>query len=472
MPAITLGVAEVEAHLQGLKKRLNTFAAIGVVCSGLTVFFVVSAAGLAVGWYQRLAARGTLPWVLLCGFVLIGACVAWEMRRRWLDLAATTELIDRRASLAERLTTLLGLRSRPRSSELAPLLVAQVIAALPRCAPHLVAPFQIPRSAYGLAGSLVALALASRMASDLPPPGAQGSSPREKQTDAFVVREPQEGAAAAHQPGAGTATTSDAGSESSTSGAAEVGDQEDAATVDVTNSDKQADSQADGEPASLPARLLALLPEEVRRAVVGSSGTGQSGQRRPLGESRDGKDDSAKDASSADKAGQAKGGEGERRNDKSAAESGQDQQQNAAQRPDRGQSDPSSARMNDDGKTGGEVPKPSNDEKAPPAGGGSSPSNVMDSAAATAALEADAAPKTFKLTITSFLQTSQLRGAKGKYNSSQRVHGGSGASEVLASTAPSDQQLRDDILHKAEIPPEYEDLVRRVYSARSLPDEP
>ncbi len=76
------------------------------------------------------------------------------------------------------------------------------------------------------------------------------------------------------------------------------------------------------------------------------------------------------------------------------------------------------------------------------------------------------APKTFKLTITSFLHAMEQKGDQPrqpgkKTSTTESVSAGSAAQVAL-----SERQLNDDALRKAEIPPEYEDIVRRVYSLR------
>jgi len=473
MPAITLGVAEVEAHLQGLQKRLNAFVALRVACVTLTAAFGVAAVTVALGWHQRLAARGLLLWTLLAWVVVLGALSVWEVRRRWISLQTATELVDHTARLSDRLTTLLGLRERPRTSELAPLLVAQVIAALPRCQPQLVVPFRLPGSAYGLAISLMALILAVRLAPEQPPPAGGASPAQMKQSDASVVHAPQDTAASTQQRGRdGTGSESEKGAGSNNSGK-DGGEQED----DSSDSSGAAakDSSSASQSPGVTDRLFALLPDDVHRALVGPSKDSKGGSQQHPGEQRKPDIKPGDDTSTAQKAppgdtAEAKAGQNGDHGNSDEGREGTDGKPHA-QSPNSDNQSQSSARKSDTSDAKQSALKPSHDEKAPPSGSGSSPDNLMDTAAASAALEADAEPKTFKLTITSFLQAAQPREKKAK-RGAKRVAGGEAAVESSTPTTPSDQQLRDDILHKAEIPPEYEDLVRRVYSARTVPDEP
>ena len=75
--------------------------------------------------------------------------------------------------------------------------------------------------------------------------------------------------------------------------------------------------------------------------------------------------------------------------------------------------------------------------------------------------------KPFTLTINSFLRTFEANGAP-----VQRPAKGPGMTRVAAARAGNPvalnaRQLGDDALRKADIPPEYEDLVRGVFSRRA-----
>ena len=77
------------------------------------------------------------------------------------------------------------------------------------------------------------------------------------------------------------------------------------------------------------------------------------------------------------------------------------------------------------------------------------------------------APKTFKLTITSFLRAIEQKGSQPHPPGKKAGTAGSAAGGSATQGALNERQLNDDALRKAEIPPEYEDIVRRVYSLRA-----
>lgn len=79
----------------------------------------------------------------------------------------------------------------------------------------------------------------------------------------------------------------------------------------------------------------------------------------------------------------------------------------------------------------------------------------------------DGTAKTFKLTITSFLHAMEQKGNQPHQLGKKASAGGSAGGGTAAQLALNERQLNDDALRKAEIPPEYEDIVRRVYSLRA-----
>ena len=76
-------------------------------------------------------------------------------------------------------------------------------------------------------------------------------------------------------------------------------------------------------------------------------------------------------------------------------------------------------------------------------------------------------PKTFKLTITSFLHAMEQKGNQPRQPGKKTGSGGTASTGSTTQVALNERQLNDDALRKAEIPPEYEDIVRRVYSLRA-----
>ena len=75
--------------------------------------------------------------------------------------------------------------------------------------------------------------------------------------------------------------------------------------------------------------------------------------------------------------------------------------------------------------------------------------------------------KTFKLTITSFLRAMEQKGSQPRQSNKKASANGSANVASSPQLALNERQLNDDALRKAEIPPEYEDIVRRVYSLKA-----
>jgi hypothetical protein len=216
---------------------------------------------------------------------------------------------------------------------------------------------------------------------------------------------------------------------------------------------------------SVPDTQLAMLPDRLRNAMLGALHATQMDEGRQLGSGAAGQSPVPPSASGGDeRAGaQPDGGAGRHSNEAGKSAPGQADTTNARQRS--GQSN------------AGDQPHPakngSSDQtqsgSAPNAGTGSSPENLL-AAGAPATGSGHNGTTTFKLTITSF-----LRGVEDKDKPPRQTDkqgGGAGVTTDTDATAPAlnDQQWRDDALRKAEIPPEYEDIVRRVYSSRSLSD--
>jgi hypothetical protein len=436
MPAITLGLAEVEERLRALRRRVNSVTAQHSIYLGVSSAILLVAALIIVG----LRASASTFRIAACGSVLLVmiiavACLGYA-RRRWLDVQHTARLADTRALLTDRLSTLVDLRLRPRSSRLAPVLVSQVLALGAQWQAWQIAPRRVPRSILLLVAALLALAgtllVERRTPPELPSP-----------------------------------TTAEAG---------KLAALRPAATFDaLRNSGVRAGEQPDA--AGGLQRPTTLLPpgDFPGRAAGSPGGQGQSWSLSPSLEetkSRPGLTDrlqqtirhalhgdvpeqssqiasrseiSSRDDTKSDADRHAKPNGGDRRNDtapKKADSSGQRKVANSGAPP----------------QTGSDAPQ-AFQGSSPAAGEGSSPRGLLDPrAAAAGAGRADA--KRFKLAISSFLHpVPQQAGHQ------PRAGGGVGAAERGAGGIDlNERQMADDAMRKAEIPAEYEDLVRRVYS--------
>ena len=442
---MTLGLAEVEERLRLVQRRLNTFTAAQAVCVGLSVTIFTIAAVLILGLRGSAAAFRCAAWAgLLVSLVTLVGCSLFAARR-WLDVAATAQLADRRGNLTDRLATLIDLRTRPRPSRLAPILVAQVLALGAKWEPQRLVPRRFPRALFALVAALLLLGSTPLLAPPPPPP------------------------APASLHGATTAPL-DASAEAPTSATQlqNTGSQPDAAgsgtdapqfSVRVAGANDAASAGLDDTETSPDPHesLVGALPDQLRQAIRNAFHLNDSpAQRQQAAAERNG---SAGRASS-DQSGRqpdphAARGQGDHGDDteppaadalRQPANASTHGQQMAQQPSDPAATDPPS---------GG---------AAPGAGSGSNPSGVMGQA--VGARVAPNAPKSYQLAIGSLLHGVDRQGAPPRRRS-QRTGTVSDIAESNHEPLPlSDRQLKDDALHKANVPPEYEDLVRRVYSSR------
>ncbi len=443
MPAIAVGLGEIEGRVRALRRRLNLVTLQhGVYLGGSAV--VLLAAALVL-----LGVRGSAPtfriavWGAAGMTVTIAGTCALFLRRRWRDEQDTARFVDRRAQLTDRLTTIVALRLRPGPSRLLPVLIAQTLALGSRWQPPQIVPRRIPRSIFVLLTSLLALVATVLIARQAP----RATSPDvgTKATEAArasAIREaplPGAGHTAAGEPSgsvssAPPSTDSARGAQPSGTGTSEAN-----ISPDLSNRPQT------GTPlTSLPDRLQ----EAIRHAVHGES----AGKPIELAARSEGHADSGEDSRERSHGPDDKGTLGR-----------------AGQPPSGGHGDQQSRPGQSGSSQRQAEPAPANqplDGHAPGAGDGSSPNSLLDANAADAGHGAGP-PKTFKLTITSFLravtQQTNPQQKPGKPAALAIKTGGGGSAE----SALSDRQLSDDVVRKAEVPPEYEDIVRRVYSARA-----
>jgi hypothetical protein len=170
MPGVSMGFAEVEGRVRALQRRLNW----------LTVqhAFYVSATlvTLATALIIALALRGRAGWFAVALWAGLGTATAsvvlagLRIRRQWLSLAQVAHLADRRARLDDRLLTALSIRER--RAPLAVLLLDQLGATAPRWDVAALAPRRVPRSVFALPLALAALIATAFYARPPAPPVA------------------------------------------------------------------------------------------------------------------------------------------------------------------------------------------------------------------------------------------------------------------------------------------------------------
>lgn len=453
MPAITLGLAEVEERLRALRRRLNSITAQHSAYLASSTVILLLAAVIVVG----LRASASTFRIATCGSMLlvivaVAGCITYA-RRHWLTLRDTAHLADRQAQLTDRLATLVDLRLRPRPSRLAPLLVTQALALGARWQALRIAPRRIPRSVFLLLASLLALAatiMFERRAAPPPP------SPSIAKADAGTV-------AIAHPAGSGQVrrnTGATAPEQPETRSGKQfpgmlvapgdvVGGAGGAGRGREGSSDPSTASAGTKTERSLTDRLQQNLRHGFRAEPSQSA-------------SRSGSGSAPEPRNRAEHDPQPRGGNGPNGTGSQDA-NGTKATQRAGQSP--------GGKSGGTGSSGASTPQ-SLQGSSPAAGTGSSPQGLMDPNAPPVTHN-QGETQHFTIAITSLLHPVPQSGKEGKRPSSHpSTRGGAaqpGANGGESEAALSGQQMADDALRKAEIPPEYEDLVRRVYSSRDEP---
>jgi hypothetical protein len=472
MPAITLGLAEVEERLHQLRRRLNWLSAQHAVYLSLSVVALVATALIILALRGAPAAFRAATWggALLC-LASVGWCV-FTVRHRWLDVPGVAHLADRRAALIDRLTTLVDLRRRPRPSRLAPVLVAQVLALSPEWQPARIAPRRIPRSVYALVAALLALGCTAFIERRTPEPpiGTPHGGAVAPHAAAPGSAAPLTGAATGTGPAAqalagglnlGQLPQGGAPQGQPPSGAVPQAELRDGRFSGMTNASVGAKGRGDQSGTEQNDSAFATLPDKLQDAIRRAFHAEQLDRAQQL-------------TARAERTGGEKGepGESDQRGEtrkppddprKTRDGSGSPKGTNPNQQAGAHQPKPGDRRA--EGQSG-TSPNQQFDGPAPAAGEGSNPAALLGAKPGKSGSASPDAPKTFKLTITSFLHAMEQKGksprpGRKKGGSAAGVGGGAGTQLSL-----SERQLTDDALRKAEIPPEYEDLVRRVYSSR------
>ncbi|HVO26900.1 MAG TPA: hypothetical protein VMW56_25090 [Candidatus Margulisiibacteriota bacterium] len=484
MPAITLGLTEVEKRLHALRRRLNAVTAQHCVYVCVSIAMAVLSALIILALRGSAAAFRAATWSggILC---LVVSVWGWlTMRRRWLDVAATAQLADRRGGLTDRLITLVDLQARPRPARLAPVLVAQLLALSTQWQPQQIAPRRVPRSVWALLTSLLALgstALIERRP-PLPSPAQAGAGAAVASTAAaakagFAAGDdsvqpsgdlsmpglPAPGDLAQNSSGAGrtamTGAPRDAAPQAAAPGAGELGEGSRAPAEsragDGTAGNRQAPAQSGGP--------LTALPDSLQDAIRRAFHAEPMDRPQELA--------ARSEPSPHDLAPREDQQDSQERARRAATDSGKDpanpqnSQKNAAPGSQAAAGKPKSGGQRGQ-RQDGHSANQTFEGNSPAAGEGSSPEGVLGAKAVSAGGD-EGATKTFKLTITSFLRAMEQKGNQPRQSGKKSGAGGSGSASGATQVALSERQLNDDALRKAEIPPEYEEIVRRVYSLRA-----
>ncbi len=457
MPAVTLGFEEIEDRLRILRRRLNLFAAqhAGYVVASVTAF----ALALVI-----LAALRASPAVFQLALVLAGVAVLVSvgsalllLRRRWCDLARAAALADRRGRLQDRILTLLAAREQRPPARLASLLLADTLALGTRWEPRVVAPRRVPRSIYLLLVALMALGSTAFLRHQPPPAAAlAGGVTRASAADSSESNQTRIAAAPAspqQQPQhMGGSAPAQAGDGQMMPGS--PGSPGQAGTLPGAGALGQEGAKAGKRPG---ARLSHHLQQLIRQAFQAQP----MGKPQQLASAAPDPAPGNRGQSSSDRR-----GDGEPRPDlpgNRAQPDGNSRHQagNAAAPPKPGSS--GQGEHDKPGEQKADGGRASDSAKGSGAGGGHGGGNLLGGTRAQA-VAAAGAPKTFKVTLTSFLQGLAVKPAPRRRPPNGKVPDQGFATAASHVASLSEQQEADDLLHKAQIPPEYQDIVRRVFN--------
>lgn len=161
MPSLSVGFAQVEDRLRIVRRRLN------LLTLQDALYLSGSLVALAIALVIVLALRGRAAlfagsvWAAAAAVAAAIVAAALRIHRRWLSVEQVVRLADREAALDDRLATLLSDPSRARASRLRGVLLEQILAAAPRWDIDVLAPRRVPRSVFVLTAALAALVMTS-----------------------------------------------------------------------------------------------------------------------------------------------------------------------------------------------------------------------------------------------------------------------------------------------------------------------
>lgn len=517
MPAVPLALAEIEERLEEIRYLLNRRSlftvlapALGVLL-GLAAALVWSAAGATPAIFAAALAASVAVALLALGWA---ALVLW---RRWLSLEEVALLADERAGLKQRLATVLWLSRSGAQPSMAPVLVADTIGKRESWQAAAIVPRRLPLElAYPIAGAialLVAFLLAPRLSAPpepvamkmKPPPHPIEKREPEPPREPPRAQRPEEGAQPllmphddrdqpAGEPGDAAGSKGSGGMSEQLRGAIRQalarGGQMDRpreigrkavgrgeADVDGSNplalgqprgtgaGEKKGDGETGARPEGSDGKGRESEPEAGAEGKGGqasakdAAGGQKRGGEKGSGEPKGGKPHDGESGAEAKPKKDSPGGEaGEQRQPSDVASSIQPQNPVIQSNPPRGVGKDAKGKPID-----GQGTQPGGAH--PVAGPGADPNGLFAGGDPSAQNRVTRAPDgSFKLTLGSFL--GDTGGKRDKPESNEKV-------PALAERAPSSDppslnpnQTGDDALRRADVPPEYEEIVRRIYSAR------
>ena len=451
MPSFSVGLAQVEDRLRSVRRRLNLLIVQDAIYLAGSAVFAAAALLIGLSMWREISLPSESAWLGIPTVAIAGTAAALQMYRRWVSLSAVVHWADRRAELDDRLTTLLFDAPQVRTSSLHPVLLEQILAAAPRWDIDRLAPRRVPRSVFAFAAALAALIVTAYFAR---PPAVPTSAAAalHPQTSREAQDAAQPRGAAGSRPAAGQSGL----------GPSQIG--------------RPAQAGTDG--AQLAAAAIGDLGEHRNLATVGSGG-----DSRGAGRSSDpvnGGDGAEKDSSGS--TAETTAGGRERLDTKTssatdAKEPGTELRGNAPSanpvhaadhppgsgtgtRPDAAASAPSASNSTGNRPSGGTGSRP---------GGGAAAAGGAPGAEATGLFAAQASgeapsgsPHPMPVPLGAFSTLASTRSDPQRPDPSGGAIPGATASHRPA-TLP-EEQIPDAPLQKADIAPEHEPLIRRIFT--------
>lgn len=176
MPSFDEDLAQVNTRLRTLQRRLNLFAAQDALCRIASAVTATTAALAALAAHSPLSPASY--WLAAATIAAFTTATALQLHHRWLSREQAVRFADRHAALDNRLSTLMFTPTRPESSTLAGLLLAQIREATPHWHADALAPRRVPRSAIAMAASVAALIVTSFITRQPAAPESIGANPQ------------------------------------------------------------------------------------------------------------------------------------------------------------------------------------------------------------------------------------------------------------------------------------------------------
>jgi len=462
MPAVTLGFEEIEDRLRILRRRLNSFAAqhAGYVAGSISAFALTLVIVAALHGSPSVF-QATL-WLAVAAVLAATASGIVILRRRWCDTRGVAALADQRGRLQDRILTVLAAREQRPPSRLASLLLADTLALGARWEPRIIMPRRVPRSLYLLLAALTALGSTAFLPRPAPHPAIAAPGGVKGQ----IVESQQAAGAAASR----AQLDAQQNSQASQSGADEAqmvsGSQEEQGSgsqggmLPMAPGTDHGELSGQGTAGSPMAKQL----QHLIRQAFGAEKTGAPQQlalsEPPIQSPDRGQGSADRRGESTDDKPSSPGKDGQQNNQRAS----NDNQANGAGAPPKPGS-PGRGEANKPGERGAKEGQASDSAKGSGAGVGHGGGDLLGGARGQA-MPVAAEPKTFKVTLTSFLQGLAVKPAPQRRPRSGKVPDQGFAAVSPRPAALSEKQEADDLLRKTEIPPEYEEIVRRVFSQR------